>query len=266
MIIYQKKNVTIFQSKLYHTTSVVIETKDAVILTDPTWLPEEIEEIRQFVTQKKGDKELFIIFTHSDWDHIIGYGAFPDAEIIASEAFDSNEHKTEKMEQIHQFHRKKEFEPSYSVSYPYVDNLITENGQTIDIGEVTLTFYKAPGHTPDGLFTVIEPNGIFLAGDYLSDTEYPFIYDSFSGYMETMKKAKQIIEQKSITLLVPGHGNPTEETPEMANRVKDSIDYLEALRVNDNEIEAILKRRYPNYEATMKGNHHHNLEMVKKSQ
>ncbi len=33
--------------------------------------------------------------------------------------------------------------------------------------------YNAPGHNDDGLFTIIEPFGLMLSGDYLCDVE-PF--------------------------------------------------------------------------------------------
>ncbi|MDZ7834981.1 MAG: hypothetical protein U5K84_06230 [Alkalibacterium sp.] len=46
---FEKNHLTVFQSALFKTNAAVIRSKDAVILTDPTWLPDEIDEIRHFI-------------------------------------------------------------------------------------------------------------------------------------------------------------------------------------------------------------------------
>jgi hydroxyacylglutathione hydrolase len=178
-VYYERDNIAVFQSELYMTTSAIVQTDDLLIMTDPNWLPSEVEAIRKYVDEKIGNKQLYIIYTHSDFDHIIGSGAFPEAKVIATEELQNNVHKEETINKIHKFDQGYYLRRNYEPQYPSVDYVISKDGQTLDLGQISLTFYKAPGHTQDSLFTVIEPFGIFLSGDYLSDVEFPFIFSSY---------------------------------------------------------------------------------------
>lgn len=230
MIHFQNDHITVFQSALYKTTATVVETRDLVLVVDPNWLPEEVDQIKQHVANIQNDRPLYLLFTHSDYDHIIGYKAFPDAKVIASRAFVDHPEKEEPISQIHEFDDKYYIERDYEIAYPKVDIIIEEDGQELVIGETRFTFYTAPGHTPDGIFTIIEPSGIWIAGDYLSDIEFPFIEDSGMGYEETLLKAERNLREHEINLLVPGHGQVTESKANMQSRIKDAQVYIRDLR------------------------------------
>lgn len=245
------------------TTSAVIQNEDYIVMTDPNWLPHEIEEIRKYITNQLGDRQLYIIYTHSDFDHIIGSGAFPEAKVIASERFVENPNREEKMRKIHQFDQDYYLQRNYKPVYPTVDVVVSNHGQKLKLGSMTLTFYLAPGHTKDGLFTVIEPQGIFLSGDYLSDVEFPFIYSSYQDYMTTMETAERILAQHPITTHVPGHGTTTEKAEEIQNRLKMSKCYLTQLVHDHEELERFLRKHYSFYEG-MKKMHKENKKIVLK--
>jgi len=262
MIHYRKNNLTVFQSALYQTTSAIIESEEAMIVTDPTWLPQEIEEIKQYINERIGRRQLYIIYTHSDFDHIIGTGAFPEAKVIASEAFKNNTRKEEIIKEIYEFDQEYYIERDYEINYPTVDRVIKEDGEKLELGEMTLTFYKAPGHTDDGLFTVIEPYGIFLSGDYLSDVEFPFIESSYYDYVETVNKARWLQAHHDIKVHVPGHGNVTEEEIELTDRLKFSEGYLIRLKEEDLSLVKELIERFTFFEG-MKDSHTDNLTRVK---
>ncbi|MDQ0900471.1 MULTISPECIES: MBL fold metallo-hydrolase [unclassified Paenibacillus] len=229
MITYQNEHTTVFQSALYQTTSTVVLTKEMVFIVDPNWLPNEVDEIRNYVDSVKGDRDLYLLFTHGDFDHIIGYKAFPGAKTIGSYALSCHPKKDFKIALIQEFDRKHYINRNYPVEFPVLDIIISEDAEELRIGDTLLTFYKSPGHTPDGLFTVIEPLGIWITGDYLSDFELPFIYHSAQAYKETLNKASQILDQHSIELLVPGHGQVTINLAEMKRRLDMSSDHLERL-------------------------------------
>ncbi|MEK4485600.1 MBL fold metallo-hydrolase [Psychrobacillus sp. FSL H8-0484] len=244
MIQYDKENMRVFQSSLYKTTSAVIELDEAIVMTDPNWLPHEVDEIKAYVNQIRKDRALYIIYTHSDFDHIIGSGAFPDAKVIASQAFNENKQKDEAINKVHSFDQRYYLQRNYKPEYPLVDYVVSKDGQKLILGKSTLTFYLAPGHTNDGLFTIIEPAGIFLSGDYLSDVEFPFIFDSYLEYLKTMNKAKDIFSLHSISVHVPGHGHTTEDKTEMEDRLKFAQAYLDQLIDMKENMEEILKGRY----------------------
>ncbi|SEN54682.1 MBL fold metallo-hydrolase [Paenibacillus sp. OV219] len=237
MIKLQDGPLTLFESALYKTMSAVVETDDAVIIVDPCWLPHEVEEIRQYADGLAGVKPKYVLFTHSDYDHIIGYGAFPDAVVIASAALaDKPEADKEAiLEQIRDFEHSYYLERDYEIDYPIVTHRAEADGQVLDLGDegsdgTRLTFYLSPGHNEDGIYTVIEPLGLLFAGDYWSDLEFPYIYFSSIEYETSISKLDMILAKHAITRLIPGHGNSTTEQTEMKRRQQADFAYIAAMR------------------------------------
>ncbi|MCF3943743.1 MBL fold metallo-hydrolase [Oceanobacillus alkalisoli] len=263
MIQFQNQHITIFQSALYMTTTAIIQTKKAVIMTDPTWLPKEIETIKHHVDEMIGDRQLYIIYTHSDFDHIIGAGAFPEAKVIATRTLHHNLNKEEVLQEIEAFDQKYYLKRNYKPIYPSADIIVSQDAQTLQLGEVTLTFYLAPGHTKDSLFTVIEPYGIFLAGDYLSDVEFPFVFSSYKDYVETIRTAERILEDHLIRVLVPGHGTATQNEDEIISRLYFSKYYLKELSRNNDSLIDVLRNKYTFFDG-MKSIHFDNISLARR--
>jgi len=223
---FQNQHVTVFESALYRTTSTVVETPELILVADPGVLPEEINQIRKHVGQIRGERPVYLLFTHSDWDHIIGYGAFEGAKVIATRAFQENPFWERSVEDILNYDDEHYICRSYPIEYPEVDIPVLLDGQVKEVGDTRLVFYLAPGHTADGLFTLVEPYGIWLSGDYLSNIEFPFVYHSFQDYLQTLSKASQLLQNHSLRLLAPGHGDVATEREEMQMRIYESEQYL----------------------------------------
>jgi glyoxylase-like metal-dependent hydrolase (beta-lactamase superfamily II) len=234
MIIWRNNFVTVFQSSLYMTLSAVIETEDMVMVVDPTWLPHEVEEIRQHAAAVRRGRPLYLLFTHSDYDHILGYTAFPDAMVIASKAFaiKSEEDKEEIIEQIKTFDDEYYIIRDNELIYPQVDIQTEFDGELLQVGDTRIVFYQAPGHNRDGIFSIVEPLGILIAGDYFSDIEFPYIYVSSDQYVESLHKLDYILDKHQIRLLIPGHGSISENHNEMKRRKRESLDYIDAMRLH----------------------------------
>ncbi len=230
MIAFQHSRLFVFQSALFQTNAAVIEGDSFVLVVDPTWLPQEVEQIAEFVHTIRAGRTLYTLFTHSDFDHILGYGAFPDAITIASQAFAENADKKRSVDKIRAWDSEYYVQRPYDIRYPQVDIVAAFDGQELMIGETRLTFYSAPGHNPDGLFAVVEPHGILIAGDYLSDIEFPYIYQSSAAYEETLGKMDGMLARHAVRVLVPGHGHVTTDLGEMRNRQRRSQGYIRALR------------------------------------
>ena len=231
-VIYQDKNVHVFQSALFQTNSTVVETEDIILVVDPNWLPIEIAQIRfhtEGVAAATG-KPVWLLFTHSDYDHIIGYHAFSDiAEgVIASRAFVENLEWVAVLEQIKQFDDEYYITRPYLIDYPSVSYVIETEGQVLEIGNTKLTFFNAEGHNPDGIFTVV--NNVMIAGDYLCDVEFPYIYFSSWAYQNTLNKIEPILQKYGIQLFISGHGNPTTEQPEVLRRKEEALEYIGNVR------------------------------------
>ncbi len=219
--------VFLFQSALWQTNSAVLETPDLVLVSDPTWLPGEVQAIAEYVRAIRGTRPLFLLLTHSDYDHILGWGAFPEATTIASRAFVDNPAPEKAVHAARAWDDGYYVVRPYEICYPKVD-IAASDGQVLTVGGTTLTFYTAPGHTPDGLLTVIEPSGVLIAGDYLSDLEFPFLEDS-RAYAETLAKIEPILTRHRVHTLVPGHGSAAASADEILTRRQRDLDYLAAL-------------------------------------
>lgn len=266
MIQFQRDGLTVFQSALYQTTCTVVEADEFVLIADPNWLPHEIQEIQQHVAQIRNGRELYVLFTHGDFDHIIGYHAFPGAKIIASKGLQEHPHKEQKLNLIQQFDHDYYIVRPYPTEFPKVDIVLEEDGQRLVLGNTTITFYLSPGHTQDGIFTVIEPLGLWIAGDYLSDFELPFIYHSAIAYGETLEKAERILHTHEVKVLVPGHGQCTEKVEEMRMRIQRSQMYLskliDAVINEDDDAVQALGSEHPFPSSFTKESHEKNVDII----
>jgi len=268
MIHYRTENATVFRSALYQTTSTVIRTEETVLVVDPNWLPGEIDAIREHVRSVRGNRRLYVLFTHGDFDHIIGYRAFPEAMTIGSAALRDHPDKEKKLRLIREFDNQYYVTRDYPIEFPELDFAIAEDGQRLTLGDATLTFYLAPGHTEDGLITLVEPHGILIAGDYLSDIERPFIYHSAKAYRDTVDKAEAILANSPVRLLVPGHGRATADLSEMKDRARLAADYLDRLRqavvANDESALEALGKEHEFPSAFTEGCHRENVEITRR--
>jgi hydroxyacylglutathione hydrolase len=248
MILFKNKHVTVFQSALFQTNSTVVETEDCIIVVDPTWLPNEINEIRKYVDEIRKERPIYLYFTHGDFDHVIGYHAFPDATTIGSINLHNHPEKEIKVGKIKQFYLDHYIQHNEPIRFPEIDLIISEDGQTIKIGNTTFTFYLSPGHTKDGLFLYIDQLDIWITGDYLSDFELPIVFDSVKSYYETLEKASELITNNQFSLLIPGHGKVTDSKIDAINRISFAKDYLtrlqQAVQIEDEEAISLLEKEF----------------------
>ncbi len=236
-ILYKSPRLCVFQSALFQTNATVVNTDDCIIVVDPNWLPDEIAAIKKHV-KKCGDKPIYLLFTHSDYDHIIGYGAFPEAVgVIASRAFVENSDKEKNLEQIRAFDDDYYIVRDYEIVYPQVTHVIEHDNQVMSIGKTNLSFLLAPGHNPDGIFTIIDDD-IFIAGDYLCSVEFPYIYFSSTGYEESLNKTVSILNTKKIKVMICGHGdivspnNSKNLNIDTLKRIHDARAYIDSVRAS----------------------------------
>jgi hydroxyacylglutathione hydrolase len=229
-IIYKDRYVTIFQSALFQTNTTVVRMDDCVIVVDPAWLPQEIAQIKQYVDSIRGLDPLFLVFTHSDYDHILGYGAFQAEKVITSEAFLLNPDKEKCLEDIYQFDEKYYIQRQYPITYPRTDFVVYRDGAQFRYGHTKLSFFLTPGHTSDSMMMLVWNLGLCIAGDYLSDVEFPFIYQSSVEYLNTLDKITVIHDNNFFTRLIPGHGNPALEINDWLHRRTENMAYILAVR------------------------------------
>ncbi|MCP9235855.1 MBL fold metallo-hydrolase [Lewinella sp. JB7] len=258
----------LYESALMRTVTSLVVGDEYLLLVDPNWLPQEVDYIHFETEALREGRECYLLFTHSDYDHIIGYGKFPEFMTIASAAFVHNQQREDTLEQIRAFDDDYYLTRDYPINYPPIVHPIGGDARELTIGEDHYVFYQSPGHNADGLLTFNRSRGILIVGDYLSNVEFPFIYHSLPDYHATLDKLARIVAEEDVKVLVTGHGDHTSDREEMRHRIAESRAYLNRLErsVRRNEIfdAAELTERY-GFPRLMRKYHEANLELVRQS-
>lgn len=223
--------------------------------------------IRQYVDEIRGFKPVFLLFTHSDYDHIMGYKAIDADRVFTSEAMSLHPEKVKILEQAQSFDHQFYIERPYPLEYPQADFAVYRDGVQFRTGQTKMTFYLTPGHTVDSMMVVIWHLGLCIAGDYLSDVEFPFIKYSSIDYEQTLEKLPRIHDKNWFTRLIPGHGTPALTINDWLRRRTESLTYLFAIResistdVPFDETSLWQRYRFPLYQRQC---HNDNLALMRK--
>lgn len=228
--IFREQQCTVFQSALYQTNTVLLDRRGYAVLVDPNWLPGEIAYIKAAWQKQCGDKPLYVVLTHSDFDHIIGVGAFPEAQFVASQALAERADQAAEIEEIQTFDDRHYIQRDYPIVYPRIDLMVGDAQSHFKLADDAWEAWPAPGHHQDAIILWDTTRRLLIAGDYLSDIEFPFVYHSFSAYHRTLDRLEAIIRERQPQLLLPGHGTPTTDPGEMLQRVDESRQYLNDIK------------------------------------
>lgn len=228
--LFQSDSLTIFQSAIFYTTTTVLHSTSSVVIVDPNWLPDEVQAIRRHVERIGRGKKWYLLFTHSDYDHLLGHGAFPEARVIATQALAHNPRCNHILEQIRQWDADNYVRRPWPVTWPQVDLVVISDAQHLLLDdELSLRCWLTPGHNEDGMMVLAEKQRTLITGDYLSDVEFPFVDHDYARYEDTLKKMELVLKVTPVSVLVPGHGHPAYRQDDMAARLRQSWQYLDAV-------------------------------------
>ncbi len=217
------QDIYIYQSSIWQTNCSVILNEAANVIIDPCYFPVEIQVIADFVNRKKSFNK-YIIFTHSDFDHIVGYQQFKSARLIGHEEMTRCDREV-------QILQMREIDQTYYVNrkIPFIfpePDLTFGSDLRLSLKEDELMLFHAPGHTADSIFIVSAGKKVMFAGDYLSDLEFPFIYFDSGAYSKTLDLAERLVRDFEIENVVPGHGELAQGKDEIFDRIDSDREYL----------------------------------------
>lgn len=203
---------------LWQTTTLELHRDGERLLIDPGIAPWEVEEAA-------GDGVGHVLLTHGDWDHVMGVGLLPDAQVVSSEQTARRIASGEAEQSV----RKES--AVFCLQLEGLERLRVD--RTVAPGELTIgrwqaVVHAAPGHTDDGIASWWPEERLLVAGDYLGRLEIPFIYESAWDYRRTLTMLLELIAQQRPDHVVPGHGRPHDA--DTARRIGEAdLTYVEAV-------------------------------------
>lgn len=216
---------------LFQATCPLVAGERYIFLLDTYLGPLSMTPVLSFLQQHRKDRELFVVNSHSHFDHIWGNSAFSGAPII------SHLRCRQKMlaDAASEYERLLYEMPEWvkeEVEIVYPDTTFTERLFFHD-PLVEIELFHLPGHSSDSVAIFLEPSKVLLAADSVED---PFPLLSESGreanidlYLKNLGRLKR---RKPVQIIC-GHGFRTDP-----GLIDDNIRYLEKLRF---QVEMLLK-------------------------
>jgi len=174
--------------------------------------------------------DVTLVFTHGDWDHVLGRPWWPRAATLAHDRFAAeirerylailDEARGAASRAGETWTRGFEpFSPDHAVS----------GLRFLRFGPWRLVFRDAPGHSASMLSIHLPDRALLLAADMLSDLEIPMIDLSWSAYRSTLVELLPLAQHGAIETLVPGHGAIAHGRDEVVARIERDLGYLDSL-------------------------------------
>lgn len=227
------ENVYWFQSDVYAqvTASAIIGPQWAVLID--TLIPQETEQIQNYLYNELMVPVKYIINTHHHADHSWGNCFFPDAIVIGHTlchdlmASRSNSALAE-AGQDNPFYRELTIIP------PQVT--FSKGSIALRMGKKQLQIFPTPGHTDDSISALLEEDRILFAGDAFMPL--PFIV---GGDAEILTETLRKIGNLNLENIIQGHGDIILRG-EIDESVNSNLTYLQTIQ---KVAKTAAKRRYP---------------------
>lgn len=227
-------NVYFFQSEVYAqvTAGAVIGPNWAVVI-DTLAIPEESQQISNFIEQELGIPTRYIINTHSHADHSWGNSFFPGATVIAHSLCRQHLEGAGRLA----MDEARKTNLSFRNVKMVLPQITFDEGQLVlRVGKKTLTLFPMPGHSPDNIAVLVDEDRVLFAGD--AAMSLPYIVD---GNIDDLTTSLKKIGRMGLENVIQGHGDIVLRG-EIDNFVKDNLNYLSNLR---KAVRKANKRKYP---------------------
>jgi cyclase len=230
------EDIYVFISGLYAEVSAsVIITPDGAVVVDTLPFPEETRQIRDFALRRSPRGIRYVVNTHHHADHVYGSYLFPEAELIAHRRCREMLLKAgqESLEQA------KMQTPALAGVQLRIPQLVFETEMLLRLGEKTIHFIHAPGHSADSVIVHVREDKVLVASDVL--TPVPLVV---KGDREALVHSLRLIKALSLENAIQGHGGVLLRG-EIDETVDSSIAYL---RTIEKRVRALVDRGLPRSE------------------
>jgi glyoxylase-like metal-dependent hydrolase (beta-lactamase superfamily II) len=249
MLTQVANGVWVRQSEWVWTNSIVVRGEDGLVLIDPGIEGSELDELADDV-ERLGIPVVAGFSTHPHWDHLLWHPRFGDVPRYATAAC------AELTGEARSQARASAAEEATGVPLELVA-LVTP--LPADGGSVPGEFIEHQAHAVGHAAILLADRGVLLAGDMLSDVLIPLFDprqdDQLGAYETALDRLGEAT--RKVDVVVPGHG-AVAKGPEVAARLAADRAYIEALRREDEPVDARLEQDW-----LFSGPHQSNLEQAR---
>ena len=215
--------VRIFQAGDEVDTFVVLTSRFAVFI-DTMSTPALMRQVTEKVRPELGGRQVLVINTHADWDHVYGNSLFaPDGEqpaLIIGRAL--TRERLQSPSALERLKRQQAEDCRFAEVRLVPPDLVFADALTLDGGDLTLELVATPGHTPDHCSVWIPETGTLLAGDA---AEFPFPSVQGGVTLAQVRSSLQYLKTFQPRVVLPCHGGTT--GPELLDQ---NLAYFSRLR------------------------------------
>lgn len=183
----------------YDVRGALIVGAERVVILDTLSHPHDMAHFFPLL----GEKELVIIYSHADWDHVWGTAGLPYqyATIIGHAACLSRFREDVPLT----LREKQATEPSrWDAVQLIAPNLTFSKELTLELGGATLILRHLPGHTPDSIVAFLPEQGILFAGDTV-ETPLPCLSEH-CPLAPWIEELQGWADDERVRIVIPSHG------------------------------------------------------------
>ena len=183
----------------YAVRGLLLQGDERCVVWDSLTHPQDMQLFLPMI----GERELTIVYSHADWDHIWGTAGLPyhKATIIGHNAC-----KERFLQDVPStLAGKLGIDPTHWGPVKLIPPTVTfQKEYAVRLGATTLFLSHLPGHTPDSIAGFLPDSGILLLGDAV---EIPFpMVPAEAALASWIEELRKWLEDSRVRTVIPSHG------------------------------------------------------------
>lgn len=225
--------VRVYRCEEIPVDSFAVITDRFVVILDTLAGRDMMRTVVADLEQDRGDRQILVVNTHSDWDHVWGNGLFagPHAEqpapIIGHELVEARMQTAESRAELEE---KRAEDPAYATADWIPPTLALSGPARIEGGDLSLHLLPTPGHKPDHLAIWVPQMRLLFAGD-AAEWPFPGVCEDLSALRASLQLMRALRPETVLYCHAPGRTDPgvidanIAHFDEMEQRVREGRDW-----------------------------------------
>jgi glyoxylase-like metal-dependent hydrolase (beta-lactamase superfamily II) len=167
-------------------------------------------------------RELVVVYSHADWDHVWGTCGLQPSEIIAHEKCARRFVDPTDVEKTLKEYREKHTAELDTIQL-MPPHRTFQSSLLLDLGGITVELHHCPGHTEDSIVAIVPERSLLLGADCI-EKPIPLLNEGSENLLLWIKMLEELERDARITICVPSHGEIG-----VQDLIRHNIAYLKSL-------------------------------------